>query len=172
MPEDVTRWLTEIRTLQQQLAAAREERDKADASAANWRQLYEAEASQRRQDVERLQVTIATLRTEVTALRGQANPVGEKPQAASTPTTQAAWASSDFADLKTVEGLRAQLLDVLRQCDQLQQQLEAERDRHAQTRQSLTTALGETIDALTDTGKLVHQPGASIEPQNSTHSGS
>ena len=62
MTQEITRWLTEIRTLQQQLEAARQERDQAYQSAANWRQLYDAEAKQRRAEVADLQTTVATLR--------------------------------------------------------------------------------------------------------------
>jgi multidrug resistance efflux pump len=79
MTQDVSRWLAEIRTLQQQLAAARQERDQAYASASNWRQLYDAEAQQRRTDVAHLEMTVKTLRAEVAALRGQlAKPRGHR----------------------------------------------------------------------------------------------
>ncbi|MEM0979705.1 MAG: hypothetical protein AAGH78_05455, partial [Cyanobacteria bacterium P01_H01_bin.58] len=69
MTQDITRWLTEIRTLQQQLAASRQERDQAYKSASNWRQLYDAEAKQRRDEMEQLQLTVNSLRAELQALQ-------------------------------------------------------------------------------------------------------
>lgn len=160
MSQDVSRWLAEIRTLQQQLAAARQERDQAYASASNWRQLYDAEAQQRRTDMAHLDLTVKTLRAEVAALRGQLQ--------APPPTPEDLLGEDDgttgdaTADLNSVVGLQQQLTAALRQCDRLQQQLEAERANHEQTRQTLTTALGETIDAF----KQAPSPeSASLVPQ-------
>lgn len=153
MSQEITRWLTEIRTLQHQIAALRQERDQAYASSANWRQLYEAEAQQRRTDVEQLTVTVATLRAELDALRSQA--------ASSNSDGYRTKISLDVAaDLNTMEGVRAQLIASLEQCDRLQQALDQERASHAETRKTLTTALGETIDALKAENHtaLVHQP--------------
>jgi chromosome segregation ATPase len=162
MTQDVSRWLAEIRTLQQQLAAARQERDQAYASASNWRQLYDAEAQQRRTDVAHLEMTVKTLRAEVAALRGQlAKPTGTSPEL---PEDDGSQGNDPGTALHTVAGLQQQLTDALRHCDRLQQQLEAERANHEQTRQTLTTALGETIDAFKQGGQssagasLVHQP--------------
>lgn len=139
MTQEITRWLAEIRTLQQQLAGARQERDQAYKSAGNWRQLYDAEAKQRREETEPLQLTVKTLRTELAALQAR--------QAAPDDVSQILNTEGDL-DLESVEGLRTQLVKALQQCDRLQKALEAERDDHAETRQSLTTALGEAIDAL------------------------
>jgi predicted RNase H-like nuclease (RuvC/YqgF family) len=152
MTQEVSRWLAEVRTLQHQLATAHQERDQAYASAANWRKLYDAEAKQRRTDVEQLQLTIATLRTEVSTLQRQ---LAQEPQSAS-PAPVADTAGTP--NLDTVDGLRAHLADTLRQCDRLQQQLDEEREDHAQTRQTLTTALGEAIDSFKREEGLVHQP--------------
>ncbi|MBE7381423.1 MAG: hypothetical protein F6J95_008445 [Leptolyngbya sp. SIO1E4] len=149
MTQDITRWLTEIRTLQQQLATIRQERDQAYKSAANWRQLYDAEAKQRRDEVEQLKLTISTLRTELSALRAQQTDISV-PAVGQLPDTK--------ADLNTVEGLRTQLVTVLQQCDRLQKSLKAEQADHAETRKTLTTALGEAIDALSpDQAALVRQ---------------
>ncbi len=151
MTQEITRWLTEIRTLQHQLAAARQERDQAYGSAANWRQLYEAEATQRRTDVEQLQMVVSTLRTELAALRGK-SPMG-RPGASPFPGATAA-----APGLDTVEGLRTQLLEALQECDRLQKALDTEQANHPATRQTLTSALGETIDALKDRSAMVHHP--------------
>lgn len=148
MTQEVTRWLTEIRTLQQQLEAARQERDQAYQSAANWRQRYDAEARQRRAEVELLRDTEATLRTELSTLRSH--------------HTDAIAAELenhlDGSNLETVEGLRKELIKALQTCDRLQKALDAEKREHADTRQTLTAALGETIDAFNATSSLV-KPG-------------
>jgi chromosome segregation ATPase len=151
MSQDVSRWLAEVRTLQQQLAAARQERDQAYASATNWRQLYDAEAQQRRTDVAHLDMTVKTLRAEVSALRGQLQ-TGGQGGPASSPALPDLTARDAPTDLTTVEGLQRELTRALQQCDRLQQQLDAERAQHEQTRQTLTAALGETIDALKQEG--------------------
>lgn len=144
MTQEITRWLTEIRTLQQQLASTRQERDQAYQSATNWRQLYDAEAKQRRDEVERLKATVTTLRTELEALRAHREdavaPVIEE--------------QLDATNLQTVEGLRSELIKALQTCDRLQRALDVEKANHAETRKSLTSALGETIDALSLTSDL------------------
>jgi len=159
MTQDITRWLTEIRTLQQQLASLRQERDQAYKSATNWRQLYDAEAKQRREEVAQLQLTVKTLRTELEALRSQpsvsVDPVLPSPDA--------------DADLSTVEGLRTELVKALQACDRLQQALNAERMNHAETRKSLTTALGEAIDALSPhQSAIVSQKSSDLAPSDSS----
>jgi len=158
MTQEITRWLTEIRTLQQQLEAARQERDQAFQSAANWRKLYDAEAKQRRAEVEALRATEATLRTELTTLRSH--------------HTDAIAAELenhlDGSNLQTVEGLRKELVKALQTCDRLQKALEAEKRDHAQTRQDLTAALGEAIDALNPTSSLVKQ-GRSVSGDGKKH---
>lgn len=121
MAHDVSQWLAEIRTLQRQLADTQKERDQAYASAANWRRLYETEARQRRSETE-------TLRSQL----------AETPQ----PSAEAAAAFSASAPLSE------RLAELLQLCQTLTQQLEAEKVAHDQTRQNLTTALGDTFDML------------------------
>jgi uncharacterized coiled-coil DUF342 family protein len=142
MSQEITRWLAEVKTLQQQLAAIRQERDQAYSSAANWRQRYDEEARQRREEAVMLQATIATLRTELSTLRsGQQDAV-----------VAAIESRLDEADLQTVEGLRTELIKALQAGDRLQKALEAERLAHAETRKTLTTTLGEAIDAMSSDG--------------------
>jgi predicted nucleic acid-binding Zn-ribbon protein len=147
MTQEITRWLTEIRTLQQQLAAARAERDQAYKSAANWRQLYDAEAKQRRAEVTDLQATVQTLRTELSTLRAHREDA----------IAAVINARSSGTDVNTLEGLRAELIKALQACDRLQKALDVEKAAHAETRQTLTTALGETMDALHNEAALVPQ---------------
>jgi chemotaxis protein histidine kinase CheA len=147
MTQDITRWLTEIRTLQQQLETVRQERDQAYQSAANWRQLYDAEAKQRREDVAALKATETTLRTELSTLRSH-----------HTDAISAELENHlDGSNLDSVEGLRAELIKALQTCDQLQQALNAEKHNHAETRKTLTSALGEAIDAFHPSSSLVKQ---------------
>jgi chemotaxis protein histidine kinase CheA len=146
MTQDITRWLTEIRTLQQQLVTTRQERDQAYQSAANWRQLYDAEAKQRREEAENLQATVSTLRTELDTLRAH-----REDAIAAVLEEQL-----DVTDIQTVEGLRAELIKALQACDRLQKALNAEKAAHAETRKNLTSALGEAIDALNPVSSLVH----------------
>ena len=148
MTQDIKHWLTEIRTLQRQLATTRQERDQAYKSAANWRKLYEAEAKQRRESVEQLELTVNTLRTELSTLQVQQD-------GTVSPEIIAMVAEPDLASL---EGLRTQLVKALQQCDRLQKELDAERTDHVETRKTLTTALGEAIDVLhTEQAALVRQ---------------
>lgn len=163
MTQDITGWLTEIRTLQRQLAAACQERDQAYKSASNWRQLYEAEAKQRRGDVEQLQLTVNTLRTELSTLRAQQNDSIQ-----SIVSAQELFADAKV-DLDTVEGLRTQLVKVLHQCDRLQKALDAEKTDHEETRRTLTTALGETINALSPNTASLVRKHTSSELNNTEH---
>ncbi len=155
MTQDITRWLTEIRTLQQQLEAVRKERDQAYQSAANWRQLYDAEARQRRQEVETLQTTEATLRTELSTLRSH------RTEAISAELAE----HFDDSNLQSLEGLRAELIKALQTCDRLQQALAAEQQDHAETRKTLTTALGEAIDTFNSSSSLVQQDTMPLNEQ-------
>ena len=50
MSQDVRQWLDEIKRLQQQLTEVSRDRDDAGESATQWRQLYNTEAEQRRND--------------------------------------------------------------------------------------------------------------------------
>ncbi|MEO1094466.1 MAG: hypothetical protein AAFX01_06155 [Cyanobacteria bacterium J06638_28] len=163
MTQDITRWLTEIRTLQQQLAASRQERDQAYKSASNWRQLYDAEAKQRRDEVEQLQLTVNSLRAELQALQSQV---------AQAPVIELEQALATESDLNTVEGLRTELVKALQQCDRLQKALNSERQEHAETRQALTTALGEAIEALApNQSALIHpSTGSELQAPDSTAS--
>ncbi|MEM9818050.1 MAG: hypothetical protein AAF827_16810 [Cyanobacteria bacterium P01_D01_bin.6] len=150
MTQEITRWLTEIRTLQQQLATVRQERDQAYQSAANWRQLYDAEAKQRRDEVEMLKETETTLRIELSALRAH-----QTDAVAAELNTQL-----DGNNLESVEGLRLELIKALQTCDRLQKALDVEKSDHAETRQALTSALAETIDAFNPSSSSLVKQGA------------
>lgn len=131
MAHDVSQWLAEIRTLQRQLADTQKERDQAYASAANWRRLYETEARQRRSETEALRSRLE-------------QPAQASPELAAAPSSSAP--------------LSERLAELLQLCQTLTQQLEAEKAAHDQTRQNLTTALGDTFDMLKP-----ESPGAIVQ---------
>lgn len=149
---DVTQWLAEIQSLQQQLATAHQEREDAYASAANWRKLYETEAQQRRIEANLSRQTVELLKAEVQQLKGLPL-TGSGNSAAWSEIQQAVEQLSNVADLKT------KLTEVLVERDRLMQALKAEQAEHAQTRKSLTTALGDAVDMLSKGGELAKDEG-------------
>ena len=140
MVNEVSQWLAEIQTLQQQLKVLGQERDQAYASAANWRRLYESESEQRRNDSERSQTRIRALANELEILKQvPGDSVGSRDLDS---------ILTQVNQLESVDELRSQLANALTQCEQLATTLKIEQTAHAETRQSLTTALGDTIDLL------------------------
>jgi hypothetical protein len=135
-------WLTEIQTLKEQMAGLQSDRDVAWESAQKWRQLYNTEAEQRRTDAQLSQQAIASLKADLHKLRG----LEVETLAAGTPVTAI---KQEIEQLKSVEDLQAKLIAVIKERDRLLQALKTEQDNHAQTRNSLTTALGDAIDSLT-----------------------
>ncbi|GAB4379060.1 MAG: hypothetical protein Kow00121_32290 [Elainellaceae cyanobacterium] len=141
MTQDVKQWLSEIKLLQQKMAALQQERDEAYTSAANWRNLYEAEAKQRR--------TEATLSQQaIEALNGQIQGLQELPQMKGKNPETLSLIEQEVEQLEGINELRTALVQALAECDRLAQTLKAEKQAHAQTRKALTTALGDTIDML------------------------
>lgn len=146
MTQDVTQWLTEIKALQQQLAETQRDRDAAYQSAHNWQKLYETEAQQRRAEV-------VFMQQEIEALKA-----GEQPFAAPTANVTATAQPETLQAVERLqisEPLKQKLIEVITQysrleseVEQLQQALKTEQENHAQTRKSLTTALGDTVDLL------------------------
>ncbi|MFM7472092.1 MAG: hypothetical protein LVS60_13205 [Nodosilinea sp. LVE1205-7] len=126
MSKDLPEWIAAIETLQSQLTETCQQRDQAHKSAANWQRLYEIEASQRRQEAEQFQGRIDQLQVQLKRLV-------QPPQLQETP--------SDPSLAQQVTQLQAR-------CNRLSQELQAEQRAHAQTRQSLTAALGETLEQL------------------------
>lgn len=139
MAYDVTQWLTEIRTLQRQLADTQKERDQAYASAANWRRLYETEARQRRTETEELKTHLQSLEAELSYHRN-GHPATEVEAHSG---LEGSHPSGD-----AMEVLQIRLSETLALCQELTRRLEAEQAAHALTRQTLTTALGDAFDAL------------------------
>ncbi len=145
------KWLAEVQALQRQIGELQQERERAYESADNWRKLYDQEAQQRRRDaaiaagkLERLQKDISDLRMADRAADVEAdrsvNLEGDRP-------TDKNIAQSD-SQSQQLRQLKAELEAAKQECQQLQTQVEAERAAHAQTRNSLTAALGDAVDLL------------------------
>ena len=122
-----------------ELDAARKARDQAQIHAVKWRQRYELEAQQRRQDAEITQKTIHALRLEVQQL------CQLRPQDQSFPALTPAAKGGVKDRLLSLEELRTQLATVTAERDQLTQALTAEKENHANTRANLINALNDAM---------------------------
>ncbi|AFZ57708.1 hypothetical protein H6G54_17075 [Anabaena cylindrica FACHB-243] len=142
MTQDLTqKWLAEIQALKQQMAELQQKRDEAWESSQKWRQLYNTESEQRRADAKMHQQAITSVKAELQKLQG----INADTMAESATTT----IESELAEPKSVEELQAKFIAITKERDRLIQALKIEQDNHAQTRNSLTTALGDAIDSLT-----------------------
>lgn len=143
MSQDLTtQWLTEIQSLKQQMIAIGRDRDAAWESAEKWRKLYNTEAEQRRTDTQLSQQAIASLKAELQKVQGLDT------QALPDPTAVTA-IQQEIEQLQSLEELKTKLVTVIKERDRLLQALKTEQDNHAQTRDNLTTALGDAIDGWT-----------------------
>ncbi|BAZ85986.1 hypothetical protein [Dolichospermum compactum] len=133
------KWLTEIQFLTQQMKQFQRERDEAWESSQKWRQLYNTEAEQRRADTRMHQEAIASIKAEVQKFSGVNGETG---------TDMTTAIQQEISQFNSIEELQTQLLEVIQERDCLLQALKLEQENHAQTRKSLTTALGDAIDSL------------------------
>uniref|UniRef100_B8HYJ5 Uncharacterized protein n=1 Tax=Cyanothece sp. (strain PCC 7425 / ATCC 29141) TaxID=395961 RepID=B8HYJ5_CYAP4 len=134
--------MVDIQQLQQQLRLSRQDLEVAQTQEANWRRRYETEAEQRRRDALLAQQAIAQL--EAKLAQGQTTTELE-----SLDQDTLAAIQQQVNAIADVEVLRTQLQAALVEREQLRRSLRLEQASHAHTRQSLTTALGEAIDTLT-----------------------
>jgi DNA repair exonuclease SbcCD ATPase subunit len=139
MTQDIRQWLAEIKSLQQKLVEVQQEREQAYGSASNWRNLYETEARQRRAEAEIAEAKIADLQSQL---------VAQAPPLPSAENYEMAL-RQQVEQWQTIDQLQSQLLQVLLERDRLAQALQTEQQAHEQTRQDLTTALGDTMELLT-----------------------
>ena len=163
MTQDVRQWLTEIKSLQQKLAVLQQERDEAYASAANWRNLYETEAKQRRTDATLAQQSIGSLKAEMQQMR-------ELPEAGDEAET-VSFIQQEVNEIEGVDALRSALTRALTECDRLSHALQAEQTAHSQTRKALTTTLGDTIDLLSKERASRKQASRQNHKQANTQNG-
>lgn len=158
MNGDTLQWLTEIQALQHQVMALQQERDAMAATAQRWQKLYETEAQQRRADAAAAQATIAQLHADLAAqspIRGVWKMGSEGAEALST-LPELAELQARCDRVQTLAEAHAELRGLLLTCAKLQHQvaqlshdLAVEQAAHQQTRNTLTLALGDTIDLLT-----------------------
>lgn len=141
MSQEVTQWLAEIKALKQQIAELERDRDAAHASEANWRKMYTTEAQQRRTEARLAQQQIETLKAQIQQLQNL-------PRTGTDDTTAVEAIQQEVATIETVEELQAKLTSVMIERDRLLEALKTEQANHAQTRKSLTTVIGDTIDKL------------------------
>jgi hypothetical protein len=142
MTQELTpQWLAEIKALKQQVAELQAERDAGWQSAEKWRKLYNTEAEQRRTDALMAQQAIASLKVQIQQIKGI-------PEARLDDPTATVAIQQEVEQIESVEELKAKLIAAIKERDRLQQALKTEQDEHAQTRKSLTTALGDAIDRL------------------------
>ncbi len=149
MNQDVRQWLAEIKRLKQQLAEAQRDRNTAQESADSWRERYNTEAQQRRQEAQRYLEQVGQLRGELDRIKSISPPIPNELQVRVA-------VRQEIEQLKTLDEIKAKLIEVMldrdrshEQIHQLRQALEQEKIAHEQTRSSLTTALGDTVDLLT-----------------------
>ncbi|WP_448564549.1 hypothetical protein [Trichothermofontia sp.] len=158
MNSDTLQWLTEIQALQRRVMALQQERDEWAATAQRWQKLYETEAQQRRSDAAAAQATIAQLQADL-AVQSPINGEwgggrGEGDAGSASPWLAELQARCDR--IQTVVEAQTELQSLLLTCAQLQRQvaqlsydLATEQAAHQHTRKTLTLALGDTIDLLT-----------------------
>jgi chromosome segregation ATPase len=145
MSQDISYWLTEVKTLQQQLAEVKHDRDQAYQDAANWQQRYHTEAQQRQADIRSFQAEIARLRGEIAQLQGDS---GLAEGILGSGVVEGDDLGSDLEGVKDPDLLRQQLNQVRGERDRLFRALQQEHQAHAQTRQNLTLALSDAVDGL------------------------
>lgn len=158
MSQEVVQWLREIQALKQQLVLAQQGQTAAEASADNWRRLYETEAQQRRTEANSTRQTITALQAELAALKGQ--PLLAMPIAQSA-------IEQAITQFSSPAQLQAKLLEVWTERDQLAQTLKIEQANHVQTRKNLTMALGDTMEIL----KARLRPDQPAEPDENAELG-
>ena len=149
MIQEVKQWIDEIQILQQKLTEAAQEREEAFASAAKWRSLYETEARQRRTEANLAQQNANVLKAEIRQFQELPTMSFEDGRSPKIQQTDQQKAIQQTVQQVRDEDLKAKLTQALVERDRLAQALRAEQANHTQTRQALTTALGDTVEHLT-----------------------
>jgi hypothetical protein len=164
MIQDVKQWIDEIQILQKKLTEAAQERDEAFASAAKWRTLYETEAKQRRTEANLARQNANALKVEIQQLQELPMTSCERSEIpVRDQTSKIQQAVQQMRD----EDLKAKLIQALVERDRLAQALKTEQAHHAQTRQALTTILGDTVEHLTQE-RAAHHKHEQAEVQRQT----
>lgn len=149
MTQDITSWLNQIKALQQKIVELETELDAAQDSASQWRQLYNTEAQQRRDETKRTQETIETLNTQIQKLQhGFSSVEGGRDETVTTIEEQ-------IEHLQSLDEFKAKIIEVsqeryraIKQVQKLTEALKQEQTNHSETRKSLTNALADAVDLL------------------------
>lgn len=148
LTQDVSQWLQEISQLKQQLEAAQTAIADAQKQGEHWRSLYNREAEQRRQDVQRKQERLTELETLLEQRRSL-------PHGSEDDRRRQHQQALDGLDISQ---LQQQLLDLslerdrlLIQIQELETALEAEQQNHQKTRSELTGALADAVSLISKT---------------------
>jgi myosin heavy subunit len=155
------KWLAEIQALRQQMAELQQKRDEAWESSQKWRQLYNTESEQRRAEAKIHQQALAKRSEGIASVKAelqQFQPINVDATAETTTTA----VQSELSQLTSVEQLKAKLVAVTKERDYLIQALKTEQENHAQTRNNLTTALGDAIDSLAK-ARAARRAGEAVE---------
>lgn len=174
MTQDITPWLNEIKALQQKLSELQTELDAAQDSASQWRQLYNTEAQQRRNETQRAQETIVALKAQIQKLQGFSSFEGDEDETTITVQQQ-------IEQLHTLDEFKAKIIEVsqsrdraLEQVQKLTEALKQEQTNHTETRKSLTNALADAVDLLAKAKAAKQQkpettPNTQPKPEINTH---
>ncbi len=138
MSQDVTQWLEEIKALRSQLATVQQERDEAFKESSTWRDRLNAEMQLRMRET-------TLLKQQIDTLEGDRVESEEEPSSAGVSDKL----QGTLSQLTNLEDLRQFAIELAQERDRLRQELQSERQAHQSTRESLSIALGDTIDLLT-----------------------
>ncbi|MFB2936308.1 hypothetical protein ACE1B6_13735 [Aerosakkonemataceae cyanobacterium BLCC-F154] len=145
MSQEVSQWIAEIQALREQVAQAQRDRDTALETATKWSELYNTEAEQRRTEAKLSQEMIKTLKAEIQQLKTGITLETDD-------SLDVTAISQEVEQLQGVGELQRKLLEVAIEREKLIKALKTEQENHANTRQSLTTALSDMVDLLTKHG--------------------
>ncbi len=149
MTQDITPWLNEIKALQQKIVELQTELNSAQNSASQWRQLYNTEAQQRRNETQQTQEIIDNLKTQIQKLQqGFSSVEGGGDETVTTIEQQ-------IEHLQTLDEFKAKIIEesqkrdrAIEEVQKLTEALKQEQANHANTRKSLTNALADAVDLL------------------------
>ncbi|NEQ41071.1 MAG: hypothetical protein F6K40_34610 [Okeania sp. SIO3I5] len=149
MTQDITPWLNEIKALQQKIVELQTELNVAQDTAFKWRQLYNTEAQQRRNETQHSQEIIDNLKTKLQKLQKGFSSVKDDGDESIITIEQ------QIQHLQTESEFKAKIIEVSQERDRsvekvqkLTEALQQEQSSHANTRKSLTNALADAVDIL------------------------
>lgn len=138
--QDVSYWLAEVKALQQQLGLLQQERDAAHEESVRWRDRYHSESQLRQQNTAFLKEQIRQLEAEQAKYQRLDESGDGDPDLG---------LLESLADMQDLDEIQQYVQEIAQERNALRRELEAERQAHSQTRESLSLALGDTIDLLT-----------------------